>query len=672
MSLNRASSLKLLVCVALGVALRLATWDQVFSLGRAIPLSGDSVYHLRRARFAVRDFPKPLVFDPLINFPNGGVTIWPPLFDVALAAPAFLLRGPRASADFIERTSVFVPLLFAAGGIAAAGLAGLAVRRRLGWTAALFVAVCPGHFRYSQLGHTDQHVAEACLGFMTLAFFLWSCRRRSAWWDTATGLALAATVLTWQGAIFWVPLLGVGLLQESFRDGDASRLRPGVLLRRLFLILFLPTILVSAGTRYWLLGFHVPFSYVNFGWFQPTFLCFGTAIAAAALLCARAKVMTSAQRILAGSILILCFIPVVLHSREFVGMTLEGVRHLGSASRRATDPLGSQLSLSKSWLAQISEYQPLFGDGWGLSVKLLSFFFLLSPLAIALWTIRAVKGLRPTESATLAAWGAFLFLFTVFQQRNVYYASLLAALTAVELCGRAGALAAKRVLSRGRTTVRSLVICILLISLSAPMFSGLRGELLANYGPSRDLLGLLETLRALNPRPIDPYDRRFLDPAANRWPLRSAVSIMDSWSLGHYITYYAEWPVVADNFGYGFEESVRFFYAEDESEAIRIAQHHNSTLVLDDGLLPRPDRRGRILTELPSFWVGTRGGWVARARYLRTIEARLYDFDGRGANLRGKRMVEPLGHFDLLASVGPLSRRFGRLVPKWKVFRIRP
>ena len=41
------------------------------------------------------------------------------------------------------------------------------------------------------------------------------------------------------------------------------------------------------------------------------------------------------------------------------------------------------------------------------------------------------------------------------------------------------------------------------------------------------------------------------------------------WSLGHLILYEAGLPVVANNFGYGFMDSIRFFLAESEAERSR-------------------------------------------------------------------------------------------------------
>src|SRR6476646_4080771 len=127
--------------LAIGIGLRLSTRAQLTAPdGRVRALSSDDEYHLRRARFAAAHYPRTIIFDPLMDFPKGGVGIWPPLFDVALAAPARLLHGA------VDRGAMGVPLVFAAGSILLAGLLGrLAAGDFAGAVLALFVAVAPGH-----------------------------------------------------------------------------------------------------------------------------------------------------------------------------------------------------------------------------------------------------------------------------------------------------------------------------------------------------------------------------------------------------------------------------------------------------------------------------------------------------------------------------------------------
>src|SRR5207344_2937875 len=87
-------------------------------------LTSDDDYHLRRARFAAAHYPRTIVFDSMMNFPSGGVPIWPPLYDVALATPARLLHGATATGEQIARGAFWVPVAFAAGAIVLAGLIG--------------------------------------------------------------------------------------------------------------------------------------------------------------------------------------------------------------------------------------------------------------------------------------------------------------------------------------------------------------------------------------------------------------------------------------------------------------------------------------------------------------------------------------------------------------------
>ena len=97
--------LGLAAAVLLGGLLRLGTRAEVNEGGRFRPMTPDDNYHLRRARFAVAHYPRTILFDPLMNFPAGGVPIWPPLYDVLLATPARVFEGSSATPDGIERAA---------------------------------------------------------------------------------------------------------------------------------------------------------------------------------------------------------------------------------------------------------------------------------------------------------------------------------------------------------------------------------------------------------------------------------------------------------------------------------------------------------------------------------------------------------------------------------------
>ena len=142
------------------------------------------------------------------------------------------------------------------------------------------------------------------------------------------------------------------------------------------------------------------------------------------------------------------------------------------------------------------------------------------------------------------------------------------------------------------------------------------------------------------------------------------------WSLGHLILYRAELPVVANNFGYGFLDSIRFFLAESEREALEIADRHRVRWVVVTDLVPRMNDYAGYVGRPPTLRPGVAGPEPTVA-YFRTMQSRLYDFDGRGATLPGLE-VAPLARFRLLYSSKSAIQRGGRWLARWKVFEILP
>ena len=69
--------------VVLGVAVwaRLGYWSQVFVDGVVLPRYPDTYYHLRQILRGVESFPSIPVKDPLLNWPDGGFSVWPAGFD---------------------------------------------------------------------------------------------------------------------------------------------------------------------------------------------------------------------------------------------------------------------------------------------------------------------------------------------------------------------------------------------------------------------------------------------------------------------------------------------------------------------------------------------------------------------------------------------------------------
>jgi asparagine N-glycosylation enzyme membrane subunit Stt3 len=666
--------LGLTAAVALGFWLRLSTRAQLHADGKLLVFGSDDAYHLRRATFAAAHFPKTILFDPMMNFPDGGVPIWPPLYDLVLAAPALLSHGASAGAEQVAALGYWVPPALAGAAILLAGLLG----RRLygaagGLIAALFVAMCPAHILWTQYGHTDQHAAESAAGMLALWAFVRSrdrhdvveslpfapavtpgTRLRSR--EILAGLALAVAVLTWQGAIFWGAIFALTIFLECLL------LRRGVL-RPVLASLALPALLTAAATAAWLGPRRPPLTYVSFGFFQPMFL---GALAAGTLLLGtivEARRGLSRQALLRSGILLAVLAAGLL---PWAGDLWRGLSNgvgyvLGTTAEAAGK--GGYVSYPSGWLKGIFEARPLLADGIGLPMRQLSAAFLLSPFVVLVWARRVRRGPRQALHLTLAIWGAVVLLLALSQRVNVPYAAPLAAFCLLE------AVRAVRENAGGSSAVRATALTgAAALVLLAPMASGLRRELSAVYAPGSDLFDTLDWMRRELPRTVDPYDARLLEVPPGPPDLSSAGSVLAPWSLGHLILYRAGQPVVANNFGYGFLDSIRFFLAESEREALEIADRHRVRWVVVTDLVPRMNDYAGYVGRPPTLRPGVAGPEPTVA-YFRTMQSRLYDFDGKGATLPGLE-VAPLARFRLVYSSKSAIPRGGRWLARWKVFEV--
>ncbi len=662
----------LLAAALLGFGLRLSTRRQLAAGSRVRALGSDDNYHLRRTRFAVAHFPRTIVFDPLMNFPSGGVPIWPPLYDLLLAAPARVLHGAGAAPEEIERTAAWVPPALAAGTILVAGAIGAELFGAAGAiVCAFFLAVCPGHILWTQYGHTDQHAAESFFGSLALLLFL---RARSpgardprggALREAAAGLALAAAVLAWQGAIYWGAIFALALALEAARTRE-SILRPALL------VLALPAILVAAATAFWLGNFRPPLTYVSFGFFQPLFLgalAGGTVAIDTALRASRRQMDWGSRDALIRGLAVGAAVAELLpYAPALVLGLARGVGYvLGTTSEVAGD--SGYVSYPRDWLKGIFEARPLFVDGPGLAWTSLSAAFFLSPVVAAVWAWRFVRGENPGRHAALAVWAAVTLVLAISQRLNVYYAALLAAVALVE--------SARWTRERiGGLPVRQRAVFLLVVFfLMQPMFFGLVEEWKAVRVPGSDLFATLEWMRKELPHPVGAYDSRLLDirppgDLSSVGDLSLVSSVLAPWSLGHLVLYNAELPVVANNFGYGFLDSIRFFLAPTEAEALALARSRRARWVLATDLVPRLNDYAGYL-DRPALLTGDPAAPVPTEAYFQTLQSRLYDFDGTGGRL-GPRTIPPLASFRLRFHSASAIRRGGRWIPVWKVFEILP
>jgi hypothetical protein len=339
-----------------------------------------------------------------------------------------------------------------------------------------------------------------------------------------------------------------------------------------------------------------------------------------------------------------------------------GIGYVTRTSRGASGA-GGLTSFPREMLLQIYEVRPLLAGGLRLAFDTLSLAFFLVPIAIVVWTARALRGPRRSEHLALSGWAILTLWLALSQRLNIYYAAPLAALAGWEVArqiatrtSRAWAPPASS--RRIGTRVRAGIALALLLT----ALPGLRRQLATRYAPGDDLIATMEWARTNLPHAVSAYDARFLPPPAAVPELDRAEAMLSPWALGHFVTFYAELPAPADGFGYGFMDSIRFFLSESEEEALAIARDRRSRWIAATDLTPKMNDYAKLLGRAP--YVSLEGNRaVPMPAYFRTMQSRLYDFDGAGP--------APLGRFHLVHASRTGSLRGGRIVARWKIFEIR-
>jgi hypothetical protein len=320
--------------------------------------------------------------------------------------------------------------------------------------------------------------------------------------------------------------------------------------------------LVGAGAALTLPGEAVPFAFVSFGWFQPALLA-GAAVPLLALSAWRAS--APGRRLFWGAAALVALAVALPNAPRVLAAVFRGGTYVfkeGAGAPADDFADGGYLSYPQEFLRLVAECQPLVSS-WGTfgrAVREVSPGFLLVPLAALLWLRPGLRRpLRPRAAgrALVALFAAAVFAMALFQQRNVYYLSIFAALALAE--------GVARVAPRGlRGAARALAPVALAVSLVVlPGVPYLRRAAAYANAPGTDILDLFARLKALDPPPVDP--------AALPPPVPGSIpGVMPPWSAGHFVTALAERPSAADPFVYGWRRLCRLLTTTDDAEALAI------------------------------------------------------------------------------------------------------
>ncbi|HET9227406.1 MAG TPA: hypothetical protein VFR31_12115, partial [Thermoanaerobaculia bacterium] len=150
-------------------------------------------------------------------------------------------------------------------------------------------------------------------------------------------------------------------------------------------------------------------------------------------------------------------------------------------------------------------------------------------------------------------------------------------------------------------------------------------------------------LGALDPPPGDPLRPDTVRPG-------EVEGVMAPWAVGHTVTLLTRRPAAADNFGYGFHRQARLLTTppEEDAEAFRLLRETRCRYLITTDLRP----------VLPAYAAAVgRTGLPPEAM----LAVRVHESDS----------PQPLPFLRLvLVSESVWPAPDGRLVPRWKIFRV--
>jgi dolichyl-diphosphooligosaccharide--protein glycosyltransferase len=578
---------------ALALLVRCLPWPTVMEHGRVVFFGMDAWYHMRRAQIALAGSGWPPAFDSYLNFPHGGMPIWPPLFDAMLAWWMGPARGVGGWGAAEQAAALLPPVLGAACVVVVYAFGVRLFDRSVAVVAALGLCFLSAHVWYSQIGFVDHHAAVALLTLLLLAAAsgmldrILGSRTGLLRWAAWTGAAAGVCLLVWPGTVLHVAIV-VGALAVAWlsrADPQASR----------------------AGARGVMVAGAVALALVTpFGWwagwpdarafsptvlsrFQPWLFACLTASAAICAAAIRFGVFGRSPAARAGfAVAVGC---VVLATGWLVA---PGV--------------GDGLVESWRWLARdeafqglVRESRPLFvsNDGPGVrSAELrLSRLLYLLPFALAALGLSARRSARPGSVALLVAWTLVLAVATMAQRRFFNSLSPAYALVMAWACVSAvralpGRLAGGAPRPPGRVRVAQACVAGVALLLYAAtleaqrppvrnLLAWVRGQPLSMPEAEISRRAAIGTARWL--RDHTPPTAGLLDPHG-----RPGYGVLSAWGYGHLIKYVAQRPTVVGNFGddVGGQnlQLSNAYFARPEPEAVAIAERLRARYVLSQSL----------------------------------------------------------------------------------------
>jgi oligosaccharyl transferase (archaeosortase A-associated) len=672
----------IILAVLCGISLyiRIALpYQQVFHNGTVWFLETDSYFYMRNIENMVHNFPHFNVFDPYMFFPGGSDALTRPFFAWLVTAVILLVRG-ATTLYHMEVITAYMPAILGALTVIPVYFIGKELFNRwVGVISAALIAILPGEFMHrSLLGFTDHHVAETlfstvCILFLIMAIkrarereisfdhFLnrnWSTIAKPLVYSLLAGIFLGIYSLCWGGGLLFVFIifayLVIQFIVDHLRHKSSDYLC--IVSTPLFLIAFLMTLPLLSNSS------------------TDTMFRVSMLVAIVAPI-----VLSIISRLLAGRAVKPVYYPLILLGLAGIGLAAlhainPSVLHTMLSQFRIFTPAGARLT--------IMEVQPLLAPNgvFTLSLAWANFTasFFISFIAFGMLIYFAIKG-KSADTTLFLVWSIVMLIAVLSQRRFGYYYAVNAALLTGYFCWKMldiAGLSKLRAKSKEVVTVVKKfkkkkktrekakpktfmqprgawvrVIVVGIVIFFAVFFPNI-GNVEAFGGSQNPIMDdgwytSLVWLKDNSPEPFgDPnlyYDIYPLFPDF-KYP-ETAYGVMSWWDYGYFIMQIAHRIPNANPAQAGAVNAGRFFTAQNESAANKVADDLGIKYVVIDSLMATPAKfyamaqwAGKSQDEffevyyVPTSSSGGQWTYLFYPAYYNSTVVRLYNFDGQAVN----------------------------------------
>ncbi len=637
----------LLIIFLIAFGLRSLSYGRVFGESSLHFLDPDSYYHMRGIIYIVQHFPNYLLFDSYIYYPSGFPLIWSPLFDMLVAFFAILAGLGDPSVSRIEEVAAFFPAIIGAlTVIPVYFLIKNIFNKYAGFIGAFLLAIMVAHIYKTLLGYADHQSLNMFLSILIYTFFILAliegrrCSDKYRLFSIIAGIISGIALFGWAGAPIYMSLIGIFALLQSIID-QRKRVSSNYLVNS-GIITFLIALLTASMLQI-----------AVFGNLERILL---------------QLILTSA--FLFEFILISLISKIIekkkmnwkVYTLTFVGIILFIAALVVSIYPKIISGIFYVTKESNCILLTIQETQSLFEIGETMLIAPWNLFHLTLYTALLGLGLLIYKKCRDSEM------GLFVIIWFIYSVILAYYQARFSVEMTFPIIALNGYL-----ISNIKSYIDKIPLKERGILTSDNLRRILPGAIiLLIIAPGLLALTLIKDNPNLND-PIDYYDTwqwmkentpktdYYSNPAQ-----QPEYGVMNFWSYGNGIIYYAQRPVIANNFQIGIVESSKFFTETDEQVANKLLDKFNSRYIFSTPLNPYTYRDMLMVAEgctrNESFY-----RIIPFKIYFNSMLIRLHLDDGREITKRNVTNL-PLEHYRLVYESKNLELMEDYAVSRAKVF----